>query len=193
MNCIIFDTETDARVDSDGKFTNNQNVIDLAWRVIKDGKLVKNRSFLIHGSTDKIYKHQTVYTLADLTKDKAKEWNVVFSEFLSDLKQLPDDGKVYAHNLKFDAKAVIYTCIQQCVIFYEFEKIIKDKGVCTMKTTTELCGLEYPWGFKWPKLNELAYKLLGKRIKQLHTASGDVEMLHACIKKLDERGFYKTK
>jgi DNA polymerase III epsilon subunit-like protein len=62
---------------------------------------------------------------------------------------------------------------------------------CTMKTTTELCQIPGPYGYKWPKLSELHYHLFKKDFKDAHDAAVDVKACMKCFFELMRVGFIK--
>lgn len=190
MKYIVFDTETDARPNPiTNKFTTDQNVIDICWYVVEDGKIIKKYQSEVKDLAERLYEHQPNYNLEHI-RNNGKKWNVVFNEFLKDLKDLPDDGKVLAHNLDFDRNVCIYSSrntVNEEKI-NEFKKIISEKGICTMRETTNYCKLPFysGLGYKWPKLTELYSKLYKTEIEQVHKAKSDVEMLYTCVFKLIE-------
>ncbi len=59
-----------------------------------------------------------------------------------------------------------------------------------MKTTTGLLQLPGPYGFKWPKLEELHVFLFGKGYDGTHDAALDVEACARCFFELRKRGHY---
>lgn len=80
-----------------------------------------------------------------------------------------------AHNLQYDEN----------VITAEFLRAGLDppfRGkyrICTMIETTDFCRLPGPYGFKWPKLAELHWRLFGEELEEAHDAGVD---LAACAK-----------
>lgn len=72
-------------------------------------------------------------------------------------------------------------------IEYSFEK------VCTMKSTTEFCGIKNDWGgYKYPKLGELYNKLFNEQLPGAHNASNDALNTAKCYWKLRDLGFDET-
>lgn len=96
----------------------------------------------------------------------------------------------FAHNVDFD-RIFIEKATKE---FGVKTKVKWPSSVDTMKDTAELCSLSprknnLEW--KWPKLEELAYKL---KIKYsdltLHDSRSDVELTKRCLKKLCKNKYY---
>jgi DNA polymerase-3 subunit epsilon len=90
---------------------------------------------------------------------------------------------IVAHNLKFD----------ESVISAEYLRMGFDppfgrkKRVCTMVGTVEFCGLSGPYGYKWPSLSELYWKLFGSQYDEAHDAGADVAACAQCFFELKKR------
>ncbi len=67
-------------------------------------------------------------------------------------------------------------------------------GICTMKTTTELCALPRPggYGFKWPTLEELHCYCFGHSYEGAHDAAKDLDACARSFFKLLEAGHYRV-
>lgn len=89
-----------------------------------------------------------------------------------------------AHNMSFDEKIVGSELIRNGM-----QNSIQAKNkICTMERTTSFCGLVGPYGYKWPKLSELHYKLFGKNFEEAHNAAIDIQATAKCfweLKKLN--------
>lgn len=63
------------------------------------------------------------------------------------------------------------------------------KLYCTMRTSTTLCGLRGgPFGYKWPKLQELHRTLFGSEFGSAHEAIADARACARCFFELKRRG-----
>jgi DNA polymerase-3 subunit epsilon len=110
----------------------------------------------------------------------------VLDEFLEEAS-LPGTVLV-AHNLEYDWG----------VLASEFVRTRKPlsaleiPGICTMKSTTEVCCLPRPggWGYKWPTLEELHMCLFGRTYEGIHDAAKDLDACARCFFKLLEEGHY---
>lgn len=58
-----------------------------------------------------------------------------------------------------------------------------------MQASTDLCRLPGPYGFKWPKLSELHYKLFGFDFKEAHDASVDINATEKCFWEMRKTGW----
>jgi hypothetical protein len=68
----------------------------------------------------------------------------------------------------------------------------KLKRICTMKSTTEFCGIETRHGYKYPKLEELYNKLFDEDIDRQHDAKDDVFITAKCFWRLKDLGLMET-
>lgn len=69
-----------------------------------------------------------------------------------------------------------------------FENILPSKErICTMMKTTNLCAINGPYGYKWPKLSELHQKLFNSSFEQAHNAFVDVKITAKCFWELYRR------
>ena len=89
-----------------------------------------------------------------------------------------------AHNMKFDEKIVGAELLRKRMTNVLEEK----KKICTMDSTTDWCALPGPYGYKWPKLEELHYKLFRTGFAGAHNAAADVEVTAKCFWELRRRG-----
>jgi len=93
---------------------------------------------------------------------------------------------IIAHNLDYDINVVGAELIRANLTSRLFDR----PGLCTMKTTTGLLQLPSPYGFKWPKLEELHAFLFGTAYDGAHNAALDVEACARCFFELRKRGHY---
>ena len=192
---IFFDTETNARTEK-GKFTYRQHIMQLAYYILdSEFNVIKKRCWFIKDVAKKIYEHQEILTLESI-KD-GKLWEKVFKTFMKDLKKyiVSTNGRIVAHNLEFDKKIIMYSCLAKKIDSSVFESIIDKHGYCTKEPSTDYCQLpktgyyaDTP-GYKWPKLEELHSKMF-EEVEQTHLANDDVEMLIRCYTKGDRIGIF---
>lgn len=93
---------------------------------------------------------------------------------------------VLAHNMDFD-----YPVIASEMLRYGKSATNKPQRICTMKATTSLCRLPGPYGFKWPKLEELHQFLFGENFDGAHDALADVKATVRCAAELSKIGVLK--
>jgi len=89
-----------------------------------------------------------------------------------------------AHNMNFDEK----------IVGPEFLRVDLDSRltdipkICTMEMSTDYCKLRGPYGYKWPSLSELHYKLFNEYFDEAHDAAVDVRACANCFFELKDRG-----
>ena len=69
--------------------------------------------------------------------------------------------------------------------------ISNKRKICTMEKTTDFCAIPGAYGYKWPRLSELHYKLFGKHFEEAHNAAVDINATAKCFWKLKELGYLK--
>jgi len=57
-----------------------------------------------------------------------------------------------------------------------------------MQSSTNFCKIDGPYGYKWPKLSELHYKLFQKDFKEAHNAAIDINAIAKCFWELRRLG-----
>jgi DNA polymerase III subunit epsilon len=60
--------------------------------------------------------------------------------------------------------------------------------ICTMKSTTNFCAINGPYGYKWPKLSELHFKLFNTGFEEAHNAAVDINATARCFWELKRMG-----
>ncbi len=93
---------------------------------------------------------------------------------------------VVAHNYEYDRNVVGAELLRAGLASRLFER----PWCCTMITTTDLVCLPGPYGFKWPKLDELYSFLFGGSYEGAHDAARDAEACARCFFELRRRGHY---
>jgi DNA polymerase III subunit epsilon len=82
-----------------------------------------------------------------------------------------------AHNMSFDEKIIgaefLRKGMPNCVL--------QKKKICTMEKSTDFCAIRGPYGYKWPKLSELHYKLFGSDFEEAHNAAVDINVTAKCF------------
>ena len=67
------------------------------------------------------------------------------------------------------------------------ELIGPKKRLCTMQASTAYCAIPGPYGYKWPKLDELHRKLFGQGFTGAHNAASDIGATAKCFWELRRR------
>ena len=183
MNILFFDTETtglpknwNAPVE---QLDNWPRLVQIAWQVYNsNGELleeheyiIKPIGFIIPSEASAVHK---------ITTEKALETGVdlltILKVFSSSVKSC---GLMVAHNYSYD-----YNIMGSELLRNDLENSLKDKEqICTMKASTEFCKIPGPYGYKWPKLEEL-YKILFNESFNAHNALDDIRATARCFWKL---------
>lgn len=97
---------------------------------------------------------------------------------------------VVCHNTAFDLRLMEIALSKACFPYEEIIQLNNMPNYCTMKRSTDMCGLKKANGsLKWPKLNEL-YPILfnGEQFENQHDALADVMATRRCYYELKRRG-----
>ena len=89
-----------------------------------------------------------------------------------------------AHNMSFDEKIVGAEFLRNGIP----NSIQSKKKICTMEKSTSFCAIPGPYGYKWPKLSELHYKLFRKYFDEAHNAAVDITATARCFWELKRLG-----
>lgn len=195
MYYLFFDLETDGRPGKNGKFTNNQGIIDICWIVCDEElNIIKERQTMISDVCDKLYPGQSVYTLEDF--QDGDEWEPIMKEFKKDMYTIHNNkGYILSHNLKFDVNSFLFSTYlktQDRHLNNELRHIFWKRGRCTMREMTDVLKIPGQYGYKWPKLQEWYNKLWPqKQYIQTHKSLDDVRLLVKCFKKSRQLGLIK--
>ncbi len=93
-------------------------------------------------------------------------------------------GCLVAHNISFDEK-IIGAEFLRC---HMPNSLNGKRKICTMDSTTNFCAINGPYGYKWPKLSELHYKLFRTGFEEAHNAAADIKATVKCFRELKRRG-----
>lgn len=185
---IFFDTETTGLPKNwKAPVTDSQNwprVVQIAWirfdakeQVIEScDRIVKPQGFEIPEISAKIHGITTEIALS-----QGSLLEIVMGEFSEALKK---SQIVIAHNMGFD----------RSVVGAEFHRLEMEdamlplKQLCTKELSTQFCQLPSKFGYKWPTLQELHFKLFGESFGEAHNASIDVNICAKCFFELKKLG-----
>lgn len=151
-------------------YDNQGNKISEGDYIIKpNGFTIPNKSSNIHG----------------ITTQRALSEGVDLQNVLTHFHELINEAKtLVAHNMSFDEKIVGSEFLRN-----GFQNVITIKPkICTMQSTTNFCKIEGYYGYKWPKLSELHYKLFGYEFEEAHNAMVDINATAKCFWELKKIG-----
>ena len=192
---IFFDTETTGLPKSyNAPISNTQNwprMVQLAFiEYFEDGTLaaehnyiIKPEGFSIPTQTSNIHRITTERANAE-----GRDLQEVLTIFNNAVKE---SVLLVAHNFDFDK------CIIGAELFrksFDTNVFMSKRNFCTMKNKNviDFCKISGNYGYKWPKLDELHYKLFQKRITDAHDASIDIRATANCFWELLKRGVVKA-
>lgn len=177
---LFFDTETTGiprnykAPASDLK--NWPRMVQLAW-VLADAQgaevaaaeyIVKPDGFVIPNDATKVHGITT-----ELALRNGADIQSVLADIVANIRK----AKVLiAHNMSFDEKvlgAELLRCGHPSLIESKQRK-------CTMQLATNFCRLPGPYGYKWPSLQELHFKLFNEQFEGAHQALADVRACARC-------------
>ncbi len=160
-------------------------LVQLAWAVFDPwgrlegarSRIVRPQGFVIPEASALIHGISQERALAE-----GEPASDVLAAFVRDLDE-PLDA-IIAHNLDYDRSVTGAELLRAGLESRLFDR----PGYCTMKGTTDLVRLPGPYGFKWPKLDELHAFLFGASYEGAHDAARDVEACARCFFELRRRG-----
>ena len=183
---LIVDIETSGLTQKTNSGTKYPEVLQIAWVLTnKKGVVLKKNSFII----DTPFLSNNNYS-AFVNIDFKIARKVKFP-INHALKKLAEDIKIsdyiVAHNIEFDLDILGYYFTNS----YGLNPFRNKNKICTMKSTINFCAIPNNYGYKYPKLSELYFKLYGYNINNSHNAEVDVLHTLKCFKKLHSIGVIK--
>ena len=185
---LIFDTETTGLpINWKAPLTDLNNwprLVQIAWRhcdnsgnILSDSDyIVKPQGFTIPEDAVDVHGISTETAI-----NEGIDLEVVLNEFS---KAIDRSDYLVAHNMNFDEKIVGAEFLRA-----DFDNRSTDiPKICTMEMSTDYCKLPGPYGYKWPSLSELHYKLFNEYFDEAHDAAVDVRACADCFFELRERG-----
>ncbi len=153
------------------------NPEDARCHIVKpEGFRIPEEATAIHGITDA------------RARRTGRDLGEVLDEFLAEAER--PGTTLVAHNFDYD-RGVIGGELVRTRKSLQFLEL---PAICTMKGTTELCGLTRPggYGYKWPTLEELHRYCFGCSYDGAHDASNDIGACARAFFKLLEAGHFRV-
>lgn len=187
---LFFDTETTGLPKNwKAPITDLNNwprLVQLAYSFYdKDGNEIYNGDYIIkpNGFTIPINSSE----VHGITTERANREGVSIHEVLENFHSLISNTTyLVAHNINFDEMIIGAEFLRNRMI----NSIPTKKKICTMESTTNFCAIPGPYGYKWPKLEELHYKLFGVDFEDAHNAASDVNATVKCFWELKRLGHF---
>jgi DNA polymerase III subunit epsilon len=178
---LFFDVETT------GLSKNADRIVQLAWILAtEDGRMVIERDYVIYPEGYSIPNGATqIHGIStEFARDHGVELKVALEHFVDDAEIA---STVVAHNISFD-----YGMILRALDRAHLKDPLKTKPqICTMRLSKDWCKLPKfngRSGFKWPKLEELYYKVFSKDFEGAHDALNDTQACMEVYFALVEKG-----
>ena len=190
---LFFDVETTGLPPRNAKSSEYEKfddcrVVSIAWN-LRDDKTVYAQKYAVSDPgciKDGIVGAEHIHGISmDIINKYGSPIEAVIHEFYEDVLK---SDIIVAHNLEFDRKVVASELYRMgCKDFGD--KLMGFRGICTMKTTTNLVKIKSAYGnsWKWPRLEELHMFLFGHEFENAHHAMCDVDALVKCYYRLLEK------
>jgi DNA polymerase III epsilon subunit-like protein len=164
---LFIDTETT------GRDRSSDRIVQIAWilasesgrEIRRQNRLIKPSGFEIPPAAERIHGISTA--VANKFGVPLRE---ALLEFLGDFEA---SDAVVGHNLSFDLAMLRPEFFRENLDFRFDDK----PAICTMRASAEWCRLpklDGRPGFKWPRLDELYFRLFGRYFQGAHDALSDV-------------------
>lgn len=169
---LFFDTETT------GLSRRSDHVVQIAWALVdKNGVVSSDASYVIKPDGYSI--PRAASDIHGITTAQACQIGEPLVRVLKEFSSIAKEAEaVVAHNIDFDI-GILRTDYHRAGIAFPLDGKMQ---ICTMRLSTEWCRLPKfngMSGFKYPKLDELHYRLFGETFDGAHDAKNDVD---ACIR-----------
>jgi DNA polymerase III epsilon subunit-like protein len=185
---LFFDTETtglpkryNAPIDD---FDNWPRLVQIAWILYdKNGKEIISKDYIIKPEGFIIPQESSL--IHGITNERAIEEGHDLIDVLSEFENLVEEAEfLIAHNIDFDEKIMGAELLR----IGNMDCFPNKKRFCTMKASTNFCAIDSQYGYKWPKLSELHYKLFETNFDEAHNASIDIQITAKCFWEMKKRG-----
>ncbi len=185
---LFFDTETTGLpLNWKAPVTNTSNwprMVQLAWlQYDAEGRLLASGNHVIRPEGFSISLEAS--RIHGITTEKALAIGEPLTRVLDGFQSVLRSSTVLvAHNMSFDEKIVGAEFLRN----NRANHLDGKRKICTMESATDYCALPGPYGYKWPKLPELHYKLFRTDFADAHNAAVDIEITAKCFWELKKRG-----
>jgi len=185
---LFFDTETTGLPKNwKAPVTDVNNwprLVQLAYlQYDKDGTMISGGDYIIKPEGFTIPVEASM--VHGITTERALNEGRTVLEVLQEFSNLIEQSEtLVAHNFSFDEKIIGAEFLRNGIN----NGVISKQRICTMQSTTNFCAIPGPYGYKWPKLSELHYKLFRSYFEEAHNASVDITATAKCFWELRRIG-----
>ncbi len=187
MKAFVFDTETTWFTVKGWTLEEQPYIVQFAWIL---WNISKENWFEEIERIDYLVKPRIMIPFSASQVHWIYDKDVVDAPYIEDvidifLKYLNTSDAVVGHNVEFDEE-IVRNELARLWRKWDFQPL---KSICTMRTSTDYCQLQWRWfSFKPPKLNELYKHLFWERFEWAHNAMIDVESTAKAFWELVKRG-----
>lgn len=159
-------------------------MVQVAWLLADDQEkelesaehIVKPQGYAIPADAARVH---------GITTEKALAEGAELATVLASLEAAMGKAQVLvAHNMAFDEKIVGAEFLRAG----RSDLVAAKTRRCTMASSTNFCRIPGPYGFKWPKLDELSQRLFGESVAGAHRAGADTRACARCYFELKRLG-----
>ncbi len=189
---LFFDTETTG-IPANYKapisdLENWPRLVQLSW-ILTDstGKELKIKDYIIkpNGFTIPMESTNVHGISTEIAETEGVLLRSVLDEFVYDLNSA---DTIVGHNIDFDIKVIGAEFLRTGI---EVDSLLNKPTICTMKSSTDYCKLPGNFGYKWPTLQDLYYKLFGDYFEDAHNSLHDIKATKECFFELKVRKVIK--
>lgn len=185
---LFFDTETTG-LPRNWKapvtdINNWPRLVQLAFLLYnREGNRIAERSFIIKPDGFKI--PADAVKVHGINTQKAISEGIDLRSVLEEFSDFASKSNfLVAHNISFDEKIIGAELIRNRMP----DCIMSKKKICTMQSSTNFCKIQGPYGYKWPSLSELHFKLFRQGFEEAHDAMVDINATAKCFWELKKLG-----
>lgn len=162
-------------------------LVQLAWIMAdKEGNILKRKSAIVKPEGFSI--PADAVAVHGITTERAQQEGLplreVLEEFVNDFSLAEN---TVGHNIEFDKNIV---GAELCRLDMDYNQLMDKPSTCTMLSSTDYCAIPNPkgyFGYKWPSLQELYYKLFNRNFNDAHDALADITATKECFFELKKR------
>jgi DNA polymerase III epsilon subunit-like protein len=192
---LFFDTETTGLPQFYNapitQVNNWPRLVQLAFiEYYEDGTLAANHNYIIKPVGFSIPRDAT--HIHRITNEQAQTEGRDLTQVLDIfVNAITESSILIAHNFDFDRNIVGAEFVRK---EFDTKPILTKRSFCTMKNKdiVHFCRISGKNGYKWPKLEELHYKLFNQKFSDAHDASIDISATAKCFWELLGRGIIRA-
>lgn len=192
---LFFDTETTGLPQFYNapitQVNNWPRLVQLAFiEYYEDGSLAAKHNYIIKPEGFMIPRDATL--IHRISNEKAQTEGKDLTQILDIFADAINESAILiAHNFDFDRNIVGAEFVRK---EFDTKPLLTKRSFCTMKNkdVVNFCRIPNKNGYKWPKLEELHYKLFNQRFIDAHDASIDIEATAKCFWELLRRGVIRA-